>query len=100
MPGTIPLTSTGLTLVGGPSLITVDTGSKTLATLLGVTLASNLKRLKMWTAGTVYFASGTASASSAPLPTSQWISLDIRKAEADKLKFYASNVSIIVVQEG
>ena len=100
---TIPRVNPGMTLLGGPTVVSVTTGgsTNTLASLLGGALALGLKRLKLLPAASgVYFAAGTASASSAPLPAGVWTVLDIRKAEADTLKFYASTVNMTVIQEG
>ena len=106
MPGTIPLTSTGMTLVGGPTLVAVDstTGGKSLATLLGAALPLNLKRLKILPASTGIFFAGGSSAStvSPPLPAGVWSVFDIRKSEADLLRFVVAStaVNMTVVQEG
>jgi hypothetical protein len=92
-----------VTLVGGPDVVTVDSTAtgKTLATLLGKALSAALSKLTLIpaTAG-VYWASGSASAASAPLPIGG-VEVAIGKTEADLLKFYAaSSITMTVVQEG
>jgi hypothetical protein len=105
MPGTIPLTCTGLTLLTGPDLVSVDStsGGKTLATLLGANVATNLKQLKLIPAGTVYVSKmgENASASGNVALGAYPHVFHIRKHEADRLKFFASGATgMAVFQEG
>jgi hypothetical protein len=90
------------TLLAGPSLVTVDTtaGGKSLATLLGANLNNGLTRLVLLpSAAGIYFASGSASASSAPLPAGG-LDVPIRIDQANLLRFYGSSIGMTVMQIG
>jgi len=93
------------TMIQGPVLVTVDTtsGGKTLVQLLaakGEPLDDGLSGLLLIpSASGIYWAKTSASASSAPMPTSG-VAIEIRKTEAALLKFYASNVGMTVLQFG
>jgi len=90
------------TLLAGPDLVSVTatSGGKTLATLLGKAVMGSLTRLALYPASAgIYFASGAASAASAPLPAGG-IDLPIRKSEADLLTFYGATIGMTVIQIG
>lgn len=91
------------TLLSGPDLssVTDTSGGDSLATLLGKELYNSLTRLALFPAAAgIYWASGAASAASAPLPAAG-IDLPIRKSEADALRFFAeTEIGMTVVQVG
>ena len=91
------------TLLAGPDLVSVTATAdgQTLSTLVGKAVFSSLTRLALYPSSAgIYFASGAASAASAPLPAAG-IDLPIRKDEADLLKFYAAApIEMTVLQIG
>ena len=92
------------TLLAGPDLVAVDNSEngQTLSTLLGKAVFSSLTRLVLIPASAgIYFASGAASAASAPLPAAG-IDLPCRKSEADELRFVVAGdaVGMTIVQVG
>ena len=90
------------TILDGPDLVSVinTTGGNTLATLLGKAVKNSLTRLVLIPASAgVFFASGAAAATSAPLPTGG-IEFPCRKSEADALKFFGTTIAMTVIQIG
>jgi len=90
------------TILAGPSLVSVTAtaGGKTLATLLGAAISNSLTRLVLIPSAVgIYWASGAASASTAPLPANG-IDLPCRKSEADLLTFYGATIGMTVIQIG
>jgi hypothetical protein len=90
------------TLLAGPDYVSVTNTSKTLATLLGSALDTDITRVTLVpdSAG-IFWADGTAEASSAPLPTGG-IELNCRKAVMDTREFITASgtVKMFVIQEG
>jgi len=93
----------GTTRLAGPHKVTVDNTAtgKALATLLGAALDAELKLLTLIPASAgVYWAAGSASAASPWLPTGG-VELHVTADDAAALKFYsATNIDMLVVQEG
>jgi len=93
-----------LTLLAGPSEVSVDTTAtgKTLATLLGAALQDDLRVLTLLPAAAgISWASGEATAGVNLLPETG-LSLRIKKAQADLLKFIvaAATIKMTVLQGG
>ena len=94
---------TAPTLLGGPTLVTVDNtlNGKSLVPLLGAEINDSLNRLVLIpTAAGIFWAAGAASDGSAPLPAGG-IDIPIDKTAAETLRFFASeNVTMTVLQFG
>jgi hypothetical protein len=90
------------TLLAGPDYVTVTTSSQTLEELLGTALDDDITVITLIpvSAG-IFWADGTATASSSPLPTGG-IALGCRKAAIDTREFITASgtVKMAVVQEG
>ena len=96
----VPAASGAAETLNAMDVVTVDSTAtgKTLATL-GVTISASLKRLALIPASAgVYYALGSASASSPPLPETG-IEFAATATKAGTLKFYsASSITMTVMQ--
>jgi len=89
--------------LAGPDYVSVTDASKTLATLLGTALQTNVKRITLVpdSSGIFWIAGTAVAATSAPLPSSG-VELSVRKTYADTLQFITASgtVKMQIIQEG